>query len=66
MMPSMGDEGGKPGLVGSPVSGLTNGGGRLWPSGLDMRRMDLGMRMGEVGDLGGEGGCVSPCKRRYC
>lgn len=46
-----GEEGGRPGLVGSPVSGLRNCFGRLWPSGLDTRRIDLGMGMGALEGL---------------
>jgi hypothetical protein len=46
-----GQEAGSPGLVGSPVSGLTNCFGRLDPSGLETRRMDL-MGIGALAGLG--------------
>jgi hypothetical protein len=51
VVPEMGEEGGWPGLVGWPVSGLTNCLGGLWPTGLETRRMDLGMGMGKLAGL---------------
>ena len=53
MVPKAGQEEGWPGLEGSPVSGLTNCLAGRCPSGLETRRMDLGMGMGmgELADL---------------
>lgn len=48
----MGEEGGRPGLVGSPVSGLSMVRRGLKPSGLATRRMDLGIGTGDPGGLG--------------
>jgi hypothetical protein len=52
MLTNIGDGGGSPGLVdGSFVSGFTKFPGRLCPSGLATRRIDLGIGTGELGDL---------------